>query len=86
MSISDRDWFGIRAAAHRLDWEEVAQRADELGWPLVSKHARRVMFDPSGAASDVMVSVGGAGLSDRERALARMAVDPPHQDRNGQEA
>lgn len=37
------------------------------------------------AASDVMVSLGGAGLSDRERSLARMAVDPPQQGRNGQE-
>jgi hypothetical protein len=47
LSVSDRDWFGIRAAAHRLDWDEVAQRAHELGWPLVEKHAQRVRFDPS---------------------------------------
>jgi hypothetical protein len=45
--VSDRDWFGIRAAAHRLDWDEVAARADELGWPLVAKHTRLARFDPA---------------------------------------
>jgi hypothetical protein len=47
LSVSDRDWFGIRAAAHRLDWDEVAERADDLGWPVVAKHARRARFDPT---------------------------------------
>lgn len=41
MSVSDRDWLSIRAAARRQDWREVARRADALGWPLVAKHARR---------------------------------------------
>ena len=41
MSVSDRDWLGIRAAARRQDWPEVARRAEGLDWPLVAKHARR---------------------------------------------
>jgi hypothetical protein len=49
--ISDRDWFGIRAAARRQDWEEVVDRADELGWPLVAKHARRARHSPDSMAT-----------------------------------
>jgi hypothetical protein len=41
MKVSDRDWYGIRAAARRMDWPEVARRADALGWGILAKHARR---------------------------------------------
>jgi hypothetical protein len=38
--IPDKDWFAIRAAARRRDWDEVARRALEMGFPLLAKHAR----------------------------------------------
>jgi hypothetical protein len=43
--ISDEQWFGIRAAARRLDFDRVAQMAAELGMPLLAHHARRASFD-----------------------------------------
>jgi hypothetical protein len=43
--VSDRAWFGIRAAARRHDWDEVAQRAEELEWPIVAYHARRAAHE-----------------------------------------
>ena len=45
MSVPDNTWFGIRAAARRRDWDEVASRADALGWPITAKHARRAAAD-----------------------------------------
>lgn len=44
--VSDRDWFGIRAAARRCDWEDVERRATNIGWPIVASHARRAPFEP----------------------------------------
>jgi hypothetical protein len=43
--VSDAEWFGIRAAARRRDWDEVVTRAEELGWPILAHHARRAAAD-----------------------------------------
>lgn len=53
MSVSDNSWFGIRAAARRRDWEEVAARAEAIGWLLTAKHARRATADRMSLASVV---------------------------------
>jgi len=42
LPVSDRDWFGIRAAARRRDWLEVAERAEATGWPILARNARRL--------------------------------------------
>jgi hypothetical protein len=42
--VSDRDWFAIRQAARRRDWNDVAARATALGWPLLAKQARRAAW------------------------------------------
>jgi hypothetical protein len=44
-AVSDTQWFAIRAAARRLDFDEVARMARELGMPIVAHHARRATFD-----------------------------------------
>ena len=43
--ISDTEWFAIREAARRLDFEEVARRAEAMGMVIVAHHARRARSD-----------------------------------------
>lgn len=40
-STSDGQWFAIRNAARRLDFDEVARLAELLDWPILAHHARR---------------------------------------------
>ena len=42
---STAEWFSIRDAARRLDFDEVARMADRLGMSIVAHHARRATFD-----------------------------------------
>jgi hypothetical protein len=58
--ISDHEWFSIRRAARCRNWDEVARRADELGWPIVAHHARRAAF-----SEDSLITVVYALCLDR---------------------
>jgi hypothetical protein len=44
-AVSDKDWFAIREAARRRAWSEVEERAVDLGWLILAKHARRAEAD-----------------------------------------
>jgi hypothetical protein len=68
--ISDADWFGIREAARCRRWEEVAERAEALGWPIVAKHARRAGHD-----FDSLATVVWALLLDQPDAPDPFAAD-----------
>jgi len=39
--ISDAEWFAIREAARRLDFDDVARRAERLGFGILAHHAKR---------------------------------------------
>jgi hypothetical protein len=43
--ISDGEWFAIRDAARRLDFDEVSRRAESMGMLIVAHHAKRATFD-----------------------------------------
>jgi hypothetical protein len=42
---SDTEWSDIRAAARRLDFDEVVRMADRFGMPILAHHARRATLD-----------------------------------------
>lgn len=44
-SITEAEWFGIRAAARSKNWGEVQRRAKALGWGLLVEQAQRAGTD-----------------------------------------
>lgn len=44
---TSKEWFAIRAAALRLDFDEVARMADGMGMVILAHHARRAVAERS---------------------------------------